>query len=38
VVWFNVVSAGSGELRKKEGAASAVQALFKDMPTNVATQ
>jgi hypothetical protein len=34
VVWFNVVSAGSGELRKKEGAASAVNALFKDLPTN----
>ncbi|MEQ9564139.1 MAG: hypothetical protein RLN69_16580 [Woeseiaceae bacterium] len=34
VVWFNVVSAGSGELRKKEGAASAVNALFKDIPTN----
>jgi hypothetical protein len=33
VVWFNVVSAGSGELRKKEGAASAVNTLFKDIPT-----
>jgi hypothetical protein len=38
VVWFNVVSAGSGELRKKEGAASAVNALFKDLPTNTTEQ
>ena len=38
VVWFNVVSAGSGELRKKEGAASAVNALFKDLPTNTTDQ
>jgi hypothetical protein len=38
VVWFNVVSAGSGELRKKEGAAAAVNALFKDIPTNKSEQ
>jgi hypothetical protein len=38
VVWFNVVSAGSGELRKTEGAASAVTALFKDLPTNTTEQ
>ncbi len=34
IVWFNVVNAGSGELRDESGAASAVTALFKDMPTN----
>ncbi len=34
VVWFNLVPAGSGELRQKEGAASAVRTLFKDIPTN----
>jgi hypothetical protein len=34
IVWFNVVTAGSGELRKKEGAAAAVAKLFKDIPTN----
>lgn len=34
VVWFNVVSAGSGELRKKDGAAAAVNSLFKDIPAN----
>ncbi len=34
IVWFNVVTAGSGELRKKEGAASAVATLFKDIPAN----
>jgi hypothetical protein len=34
IVWFNVVSAGSGELRKKDGAAAAVNSLFKDIPTN----
>jgi hypothetical protein len=33
IVWFNVVIMGSGELRDKEGAAAAVQSLFKDMPT-----
>ena len=34
IVWFNVVTAGSGELRKKEGAASAVATLFKNIPAN----
>lgn len=34
IVWFNIVTAGSGELRKKEGAASAVATLFKDIPAN----
>ena len=38
VVWFNVVMAGSGELRNKEGAASAVRTLFKDIPTNTAEE
>jgi hypothetical protein len=38
VVWFNVVSSGSGELRKKEGAAAAVRTLFKDIPTNTAVE
>jgi hypothetical protein len=38
VVWFNVVNAGSGELRNKEGAASAVRALFRDLPTNTPQQ
>lgn len=37
IVWFNVVSAGSGELRKKDGAATAVAKLFKDIPTSQAT-
>ena len=38
IVWFNVVNAGSGELRKKEGAAAAVNSLFKDIPTNTTKQ
>lgn len=33
IVWFNVVNAGAGELRNKDGAATAVRALFKDIPT-----
>ncbi len=33
IVWFNVVNAGSGELRKESGAAAAVETLFKDIPT-----
>lgn len=33
VVWFNVVGAGSGEMRQEEGAAAAVNTLFKDIPT-----
>lgn len=32
IVWFNVVKAGSGELRKEDGAAAAVRTLFKDIP------
>jgi len=32
IVWFNVVRAGSGELRDENGAAAAVSALFKDIP------
>jgi hypothetical protein len=32
IVWFNVVGAGSGELRDETGAATAVRTLFKDMP------
>ncbi len=38
VVWFNVVTSGSGELRQKEGAAAAVRTLFKDIPTNTAVE
>ena len=34
IVWFNVVSVGSGELRDKAGAATAVKALFADIPTS----
>ena len=33
IVWFNVVSAGSGELREQTGAAAAVDTLFRDIPT-----
>jgi hypothetical protein len=32
IVWFNVVVAGSGELRDEKGAVTAVNALFKDLP------
>jgi len=32
IVWFNVVRAGSGELRDRNGATAAVNALFKDIP------
>ena len=32
IVWFNVVNAGAGELRNKDGAATAVRTLFKDIP------
>ncbi len=35
IVWFNVVNAGSGELRKEDGAVTAVRNLFRDMPTGV---
>lgn len=34
IVWFNIVTAGSGELRDEEGAAKAVATLFKDIPAN----
>ena len=34
IVWFNVVGAGSGELRDEKGAVAAVNTLFKDIPTN----
>lgn len=33
IVWFNVVTSGSGELRDEDGAAKAVSTLFKDIPT-----
>jgi len=36
IVWFNVVNAGSGELRDAEGAAMAVDQLFSNIPTNPA--
>lgn len=32
IVWFNVVGAGRGELRDRDGAVEAVNMLFKDMP------
>jgi hypothetical protein len=34
IVWFNVVGAGSGELRDEASAAAAVNTLFQDIPTN----
>ena len=34
IVWFNVVNIGSGELRNREGAATTVRNLFKDIPTH----
>lgn len=33
IVWFNVVNAGAGELRDKDGAVTTVRTLFKDIPT-----
>jgi hypothetical protein len=36
IVWFNVVSAGTGELRDAEGATTAVNVLFRDMPVSQA--
>ncbi len=33
IAWFNMVTAGSGELREAEGAAAAVKSLFKNIPT-----
>lgn len=33
IVWFNVVGAGSGELRDPDGARAAVETLFRDIPT-----
>lgn len=38
VVWFNVVTSGSGELRQEDGAAAAVRTLFKDIPANTAAE
>jgi hypothetical protein len=32
IVWFNVVTAGSGELRDEKGAATAVESLFRGLP------
>jgi hypothetical protein len=32
VVWFNMVTAGAGELREATGAAAVVNTLFKDLP------
>ena len=37
IVWFNRVTAGSGELREADGAASAVSTLFKNIPTRDGT-
>lgn len=37
IVWFNVVGAGSGELRDQNGAAAAVNTLFRDIPTGIDT-
>jgi hypothetical protein len=34
IVWFNVVGAGSGELRDADGAVTAVETLFRDIPTS----
>jgi len=33
IVWFNVVTAGKGELRNPKNAAAAVNNLFRDIPT-----
>lgn len=33
IVWFNVVAVGTGELRDASGAVTAVDTLFRDMPT-----
>ena len=33
IVWFNVVTAGKGELRDADSAAKTVDALFKNIPT-----
>ena len=37
IVWFNVVSAGVGELRDAASARKTVNALFKDIPTAAGT-
>lgn len=34
IVWFNVVNVGAGELRDEAGAASTVNELFSNIPTN----
>lgn len=36
IVWFNVVGAGSGELRDAAGAQAAIATLFRDMPSTKA--
>jgi hypothetical protein len=33
VVWFNSVAVGAGEMRDPNGARTAVERLFKDIPT-----
>ncbi len=32
IVWFNLVTAGAGELRKEDGARLAVETLFENLP------
>lgn len=32
IVWFNVVAAGTGEMREPDGATKAVRTLFKNLP------
>ncbi len=34
IVWFNTVAVGSGEMRDPNGARTAVERLFKDIPTS----
>jgi hypothetical protein len=34
VVWFNTVAVGAGEMRDPDGARTAVEGLFKDIPTS----
>jgi hypothetical protein len=34
VVWFNTVAVGAGEMRDPNGAKTAVERLFKDIPTS----
>jgi hypothetical protein len=35
IVWFNVVSAGNGEMRNPDGAATTVRTLLRDIPTAI---